>query len=232
MAFAFWECPMNQKFLPFPALAVDTSSVCLSLALGNGRQRWHKSLEVGQKHSEHLLPEIFALLHAAGLTLKDLNAFVYTAGPGSFTGLRIALSVLKGLALPTHTPLIAIPTLDAIAFNAPKKTRIVAVLDARMGEIYTAFYQGKPFVKIREDTLIKKNDPLWDSLFDDPDTVIIGNAFDSDGCSNYINAHPEAANLLDLTHDFPYPRYRASDAPLHYVRHKVALTEKERQKNG
>lgn len=177
------------------------------------------------------MPKIFALLNTANLTLKDLNAFVYTAGPGSFTGLRIGLSVLKGLALPMNIPLIAVPTLDAVAFIAPKKTNIIAALDARMGEIYTAFYQGKPFTKNGNDTLIRKDDPLWNKLFNNPNTVIIGNAFGSDIHDNYINARAEAGALLHLARTLPFPRYRASDAPLYYVRHKVALTEKERQKN-
>lgn len=222
---------MNQEFLPLPALAVDTSSAFLNLALDNGKQTWRTSQEAGQRHSEYILPKIFALLNTANLTLKDLNAFVYTAGPGSFTGLRIGLSVLKGLALPMNIPLIAVPTLDAVAFIAPKKTNIIAALDARMGEIYTAFYQGKPFTKNGNDTLIRKDDPLWNKLFNNPNTVIIGNAFGSDIHDNYINARAEAGALLHLARTLPFPRYRASDAPLYYVRHKVALTEKERQKN-
>lgn len=93
----------------------------------------------GQSHSQQILPQIQNLLDAAGLTLKDLHGIAFGAGPGSFTGVRIASGVAQGLAMGAALPVAGICTLLALA-EASGAEKVIACLDARMGEVYHAAY--------------------------------------------------------------------------------------------
>jgi tRNA threonylcarbamoyladenosine biosynthesis protein TsaB len=125
-------------------LALDTSTEVCAVALGDG-VTWHEKSEVaGQRHSELLLPMIRAVLADAGMTLKQIDGIAFGAGPGSFTGLRIACGVAQGLALGAALPVVGISTLEAIAQTRREHgggERIVAALDARMKEVYVAAYE-------------------------------------------------------------------------------------------
>jgi tRNA threonylcarbamoyladenosine biosynthesis protein TsaB len=99
-------------------------------------------LNISATHNQRLLPGIDRILTDADWTLDDLDGLAVSLGPGSFTGLRIGLSVVKGLAWATGKPLAGVPTLDALAANVPLSPYpIYPVLDARKGEIYTALYR-------------------------------------------------------------------------------------------
>ena len=123
-------------------LAIDTSTRVGSIAVVQGSLlKAQQMLNVGATHNQRLLPGIERILADAGWSLDDLDGFAVSLGPGSFTGLRIGLSMIKGLAWATNKPLAGVPTLDALAANVsfvPHK--ICPILDARKGEIYTAFY--------------------------------------------------------------------------------------------
>src|SRR5258708_15314143 len=96
-------------------LAFDASTEICAVALGDGA-RWAERVEhAGQRHSELLLPMIRALLTEAGLALADLDGIAFGAGPGSFTGLRIACGVAQGLAFGADLPLAGVATLGAMA---------------------------------------------------------------------------------------------------------------------
>lgn len=114
----------------------------LSLAVSVGGVLHERSLQAGQRHGEIVLGEIDALLARAGIALSDLQGIAYGAGPGSFTGLRIACGVVQGLAAARSLPVLGIGTLAAIA-EAAGDERVVACLDARMGEVYHAAYHRK-----------------------------------------------------------------------------------------
>jgi tRNA threonylcarbamoyladenosine biosynthesis protein TsaB len=124
-------------------LAIDTSTRVGSIAVVQGSLlKAQQILNVSATHNQRLLPGIDRILADAGWSLDDLDGFAVGLGPGSFTGLRIGLSVIKGLAWATNKPLAGVPTLDALAANVsfvPHK--ICPILDARKGEIYTAFYR-------------------------------------------------------------------------------------------
>lgn len=93
-------------------------------------------------YSEKLLPSIDYLLSLAGLDINDLSGFGISIGPGSFTGLRIGLATIKGLAYATGKPIVAVPTLDAIAWQFQYAIYpIASILDARKKEIYVALYK-------------------------------------------------------------------------------------------
>jgi tRNA threonylcarbamoyladenosine biosynthesis protein TsaB len=93
----------------------------------------------GRPGSEMLLPAIDRLLRAAGVGASDLAAFAVCAGPGSFTGLRVGIATVKGLAFGSGAPVAAVRTLAALALRAPRtRDPVVAVLDARRDEVYAA----------------------------------------------------------------------------------------------
>jgi len=93
-------------------------------------------------HSERLLAAIEIVLKESHLTPQDLDGWAVSLGPGSFTGLRIGLSAVKGLAFATEKPVAGVPTLDALASQiAPTPYLICPMLDARKKEIYAAFYR-------------------------------------------------------------------------------------------
>lgn len=94
----------------------------------------------GQRHSELLLPMVDAVLREAGLGLGDLDGIAFGAGPGSFTGLRIACGAAQGLALGAGLAVAPVGTLLALA-HAQQADRVLSCLDARMGEIYHAAYE-------------------------------------------------------------------------------------------
>ena len=121
-------------------LALDTSTEYCSVALWRDGVLKHREAHAVQRHSELILPMIDELLDDCGLDLGELDGIAFGAGPGSFTGLRIACGVAQGLAFGTGLPVVAVGTLAALAQEADAD-RVIACLDARMGEIYHAAYQ-------------------------------------------------------------------------------------------
>jgi tRNA threonylcarbamoyladenosine biosynthesis protein TsaB len=117
-------------------------------ARGNGAQP-HRG-----NHAEILLPLIDKLLDAAGLRLTDLSALAVTIGPGSFTGLRIGLSTVKGLAYGSETAVVGVPTLAAVAARVNDSDGFICpFLDARKKEVYAALFcrRGKTLERVSDD---------------------------------------------------------------------------------
>lgn len=124
-------------------LAFDTSTEYLSLALWQDGDVQVRDLHALQSHSSLILPEIQQLLEQQQCGLADLTAIAFGAGPGSFTGLRIACGVAQGLAYANQLPVVEVGTLQALATQCPHE-RVIACLDARMGEVYLAAYHNLP----------------------------------------------------------------------------------------
>lgn len=132
-------------------LAIDTATEVCSVALAVGDAIHEVRETVGHAHSARLLPMIDVLLARHGQRLAECDAIAFGAGPGSFTGLRIACGVAQGLAYGAGKPVIAIGNLAALAADAfalqPAGRRVLAAIDARIGEVYWAVYQnggGRP----------------------------------------------------------------------------------------
>jgi tRNA threonylcarbamoyladenosine biosynthesis protein TsaB len=134
-------------------------------------------LNISATHNQRLLPGIDRILTDADWTLEDLDAMAVSLGPGSFTGLRIGLSVAKGLAWATGKPLAGVPTLDALAANVPLAPYpIYPVLDARKGEIYTALYRmGNKQVPARLTPYMTIKPEKLANLISE-ETVLVGDA--------------------------------------------------------
>ena len=121
-------------------LALETSTEFCSVALWQDGVVSGKSEKAGQRHSEILMEMLDGVLQDAGVKLTQLDGIAYGAGPGSFTGVRIACGVTQGLALGANLPVIGICTLQALA-QASGKNKVIAALDARMAEVYFAVYE-------------------------------------------------------------------------------------------
>jgi tRNA threonylcarbamoyladenosine biosynthesis protein TsaB len=123
-------------------LSLETSSEWCSVAAWLDGKAMAREELAGQRHSELILPMIDALLHDAGMELAAFDAIAFGAGPGSFTGLRIACGVAQGLAFAAAIPVACVGTLLAVA-QGSGADRVVVCLDARMGEVYFgAFERG------------------------------------------------------------------------------------------
>jgi len=123
-------------------LALDTSGVTASIAILRDEMVLAENfLNLGRNHSEILLPSIDQLLTATGLELRAIDLFACTVGPGSFTGIRIGVSTVKGLALAMDRPIAGLSALEVLAMNAmgwPGK--ICPMIDARREQVYAGLY--------------------------------------------------------------------------------------------
>jgi tRNA threonylcarbamoyladenosine biosynthesis protein TsaB len=124
-------------------LAVDTATKSCSVGVVENETVLGEITKVGeQTHSKHLLEMVHAVIGEAGLTLSELDGFAVTRGPGSFTGLRIGISSIKGLALALNRPVVGISSLQTLAQQiAPTSHLIYPLIDARKGEVYTSIYR-------------------------------------------------------------------------------------------
>ncbi|MDD6728381.1 MAG: tRNA (adenosine(37)-N6)-threonylcarbamoyltransferase complex dimerization subunit type 1 TsaB [Eubacteriales bacterium] len=124
-------------------LSIDSSAVTASVALTDGEKVLKSELiNAGLTHSETLLPMIKRIMD--GYNVSDLEAIAITAGPGSFTGVRIGVATVKGLAFENDIPCVSVSTLEAIAYNFIDTDCIVcAVMDARRMQFYNALFEIK-----------------------------------------------------------------------------------------
>lgn len=221
-------------------IAFDTSTEYCSLALWVNSELQHKETLAGQRHSELLLPMLHEILAENSLALKQLDGFAFGAGPGSFTGLRIACGIAQGLAFATERPVIGISTLKALAQRV-KKNKVVVALDARMGEIYHAAYEKKnadDWKTVSKATVCIPN--LAPSL-SGKGWASCGSGFDlyqqelTEHYRGQINDHnhglyPHAREIAQLAAN-KFSNGMVDDpiqaAPI-YIRNKVALKESER----
>ena len=126
-------------------LALETSAKSVSAAVvENGAVLSYAFQCTGLTHSRTLMPMVDAMLKNAELTLSDVDAFAVAAGPGSFTGLRIGIAAVKGLAWASEKPCIAVSTLEAMAQNLLQaEGLVVCAMDARRNQVYNALFEAK-----------------------------------------------------------------------------------------
>jgi len=161
-------------------LAVDTSSKTCSVGLSLGRRIVDASYTSDRTHSRHLMGMIDDVLRLAGVALGDLDAFAVTRGPGTFTGLRIGISAVKGLAMACARPLLGISGLEALAVQSGMpRCLIVPMVDARRREVYCAGYRisGGTLKQVNEERAVPP-DTLLESI--DGPCVFVG-----DGARRY-----------------------------------------------
>jgi tRNA threonylcarbamoyladenosine biosynthesis protein TsaB len=151
-------------------LTIDTAtSSAYSVALTIGDATQERFVVAEQKSSDMILPLLQTLLAEAGVTLKQLDAIAFGCGPGSFTGARLAASIVQGLCFGCDLPTIPISTLQALAQGTWREhgaERILLALDARMQEIYWAAYE------LNTNKLMQ---PVVKDLLCQPDKIILPN---------------------------------------------------------
>ena len=211
--------------------AFETSSEWCSVALAIDGEIAATERRAGHRHSELALPMLEELLRNAGLKIAELEAVAFGAGPGSFTGLRIACGIAQGLALARELPVIGISSLEAIAQESGE-SRVVACIDARMREVYYSALE-KHGARWREMIAAQCIAPEHAPRPPGADWVGVGNGFavyGNLGMKKVLpDVHPTALAVAHLA----APRLAAGegvDAALAtpiYVRDKVAFTKAE-----
>ncbi|MGV3740373.1 MAG: tRNA (adenosine(37)-N6)-threonylcarbamoyltransferase complex dimerization subunit type 1 TsaB [Gammaproteobacteria bacterium] len=123
-------------------LAIDTSTEVAGVALSKGADIYGLEQEGVRQHAQFLLPMTQSLMQEHNITWDALQGIVFNAGPGSFTGLRIACSIAKALAYAHDLPIFGITSMEVLAYQARAKTSVgvLAAGDARMQEVYWAYY--------------------------------------------------------------------------------------------
>jgi tRNA threonylcarbamoyladenosine biosynthesis protein TsaB len=118
-------------------LAIDTATERCSVALYVDEQWLERAVDTARRHAEIVLPMVDEVLREGGLTLRELDGIAYGRGPGAFTGVRIAIGVVQGLAYGAELPTVGISDLAAVAQQvATPGARILVCMDARMSEVY------------------------------------------------------------------------------------------------
>lgn len=141
-------------------LAIETSTMLGGVAVIDETAGliFESRLNVRTTHSERLMTEIAQALKQSGLKITDIDVFAAAIGPGSFTGLRIGLSTVKGFAYATGKPVVSVPTLEAFAWNFPySRYQVCTMLDARKNEVYAAIFRWSDdgFDKVAAEASIK-----------------------------------------------------------------------------
>lgn len=233
-------------------LALDTSTDTLQLAATDGQQVWQHSGPGGAAASSSLIPAILALLAQSGMRLPQLDAIVFGAGPGSFTGLRTACAVAQGLAFGLGLPVLPVNSLLALAEQARHQygvQRVLAVLDARMGEVYAQSYDFEspiPHAACPGELLAPDNLPIPLAWRDQPASwLLAGNAFAAHGARlvGRLSSAQQAGLVCPLVLPSAVAMLRLAPALLeagagvsaaqahpHYVRNRVAQTTQERER--
>lgn len=143
-------------------LAIDSTTEACSVALINGDDIRSLYELAPREHSQRLLPMVDQLLNQAGISLPELDAIAFGCGPGSFTGLRICVGLVQGLAFGADLPVIAVSSLAALAQTAVdeglagQQQAIAAAIDARMNEIYWQCFRQEQGLVIAVDETISE----------------------------------------------------------------------------
>jgi tRNA threonylcarbamoyladenosine biosynthesis protein TsaB len=195
-------------------LGISTSTPQVSCAIG-GHEGVLASVHSarGKRHAESLAPAIDVLRHQAQVDLDEIGCVAVDVGPGLFTGLRVGVATAKALAHALRVPMIGVPSLDLAAFPLRWSPRlIVAAIDARRGELFTATYRQVPggIQRLDEFRVASPDDLATDLLATREDVLLVG-----DGAVRYADqleelagaemadrglAHPSASSLVQLAH--------------------------------
>jgi tRNA threonylcarbamoyladenosine biosynthesis protein TsaB len=156
-------------------LAIETSTMVGGVAIMEDDTLIAESrINVKVTHSERIMGAIDHILIQSGMKIDDVDVFAIAIGPGSFTGLRVGLSTVKGLVYATGKRLVSVPTLEAFAWNMPfSKYQVCPLLDARKKEVYAGIFRwdGNGFARVMNEQTIKIDKLL--SLINEP-TIFLG----------------------------------------------------------
>ncbi|PCI58110.1 MAG: tRNA (adenosine(37)-N6)-threonylcarbamoyltransferase complex dimerization subunit type 1 TsaB [Methylophilaceae bacterium] len=220
-------------------LALDASTEFLSLAVCLDDKLYRHDQHAGQTASQLILPQIHNLLDSAKLDLADLDGIAFGAGPGSFTGVRIACGVAQGLAFGANIPVVGVNVLLALA-HASGAEKVIAASDARMREVYHAAYEkkGDEWLEVHAAGVYKPNEvpKVEGSGWTGVGTAwkVYDEVLSQQYQQNVVNKLPENTPMAEAIMAIAKPIFAAglakpaSEAKPIYIRNRVALTSKER----
>ncbi len=221
-------------------LALDASTEFLSLAINDDGKLLTYHEHAGQAASQLILPQIQRLLDKAALNLPDLDGIAFGAGPGSFTGVRVACGVAQGLGFGAKLPVVGVNVLAALAQSA-EADKVIVATDARMKEVYHAAYVRDGFGwetvhaagVYRPNQVPRVNGAGWTGVgtawgvYDE----ILSQHYQGNVDDKKPTMTPTAEAIIALA----TPIFEAGEArpaieakPI-YIRNRVALTSKERE---
>ncbi|MCW8400862.1 tRNA (adenosine(37)-N6)-threonylcarbamoyltransferase complex dimerization subunit type 1 TsaB [Legionella sp. PATHC038] len=212
-------------------LAIDTSTETASVALLTGKELLCEEQSNQKTHAQFILPMIDKLMANASLQMHQLDGIVFGRGPGSFTGLRIACSIAKGLAYAHDLQLIPVSSLVAIAWSVRQEKQmnqlpVLAVLDARMQEMYWAYFAPDQWIAEERvnpvhELSLPENQPItlagvgadlyWEAFTPEVKSQI----------SDKITVNPSAAAMIQFAQFFGQKPISVAHAQPVYVRNKV-----------
>lgn len=178
-------------------LAVDSSATSASCGVfEDGKRLSEFTLNIGLTHSQTLMPMIDAALKTAFIDISSIDLFAVSNGPGSFTGVRIGVAAIKGIAMAQNKPCIGVSTLEAMAYNHQQDCVVCAVMDARRNQFYNALFSIKnnTVTRLCDDRAISAED-LSNELNELDSTIILV----GDGaqlCYNLIGAQDKDNIIL------------------------------------
>ncbi|HOY21652.1 MAG TPA: tRNA (adenosine(37)-N6)-threonylcarbamoyltransferase complex dimerization subunit type 1 TsaB [Cellvibrio sp.] len=225
-------------------LALDASTDACSVALTVDGETSHIFELAAKSHTQRLLPMVDEILRAANCQLRDLDAIAYGRGPGSFTGLRICMGVVQGLAFGANLPVIPVSTLQAmaqgfVAENADNALPLLVALDARMDEVYWGLFSADKIPQaLSDEYVMKPADVCEQSVVQDLNKqfIAIGPGWHYADLHTIVpslvvqDAHPNAKDILALAANAFQRGQSISilDAQPVYLRDSVSWKKRER----
>ena len=224
-------------------LAIETSTPACSAALSVDGEIIERYALAPRQHAALMLPMIESLLLEAGLTVRQLDAIAFGRGPGSFTGVRIAASMVQGIAFAADLPVVPVSTLAALALGGMREAsmpRVMAAMDARKSEVYWGCYTQTDgdIITLQGGECVCSPDTVPDS--GQQDWVGVGSGWGAYGeqlmqrlgeqvVRLMPDLEPRAADVARLgLHEFNQGvRLRADEAVPVYLRNNVAVVKRE-----
>ena len=231
-------------------LALDSSTDACSVALHIDGATIHIFELAAKSHTQRLLPMVDEILQQAQCSLQDLDAIAYGCGPGSFTGLRICMGVVQGLAFGSNLPVIPVSTLQAMAHGfviqqadnksaVDKNLPLLVALDARMEEIYWGLFSANLIPQALDSEYVMKpallcEHPIVSAL--EKNFIAIGPGWHYADLQSIapetliIEAHPNAKDIAAIAVDIFKNNGQISimDAELIYLRNSISWQKRQR----
>lgn len=213
-------------------LALDTSqkmcSVCVRVSGSNECGVFHQSEELGTGHAERLMPMVHETMVTAGLTFAGLDRIAVTTGPGSFTGVRVAIAAARGFALAAKAQIVSLSTHALLAAQLGQRHAVAVIDDARRGQVYFSLFQPESITPSVGPTVLA-SDTIAENFDSIPSLAQLtgtGSAIAAEhlskrniACVEHTNVTPDCRVLASLAADLaadekaPSPLYlRAPDA--------------------
>ncbi len=159
-------------------LGIDTCCMAATAAITDENRLVAQTVtNNGKTHSETMLPRIEAMFDSVGMTPSDIELFAVAAGPGSFTGVRIGVSMIKAMAQATKKPCVGVSTLEALSYSSKYFDGVLSpILDARRGQVYNALFDAENgnMTRICEDRALPLDELLKELLSMDKNVLFMG----------------------------------------------------------